>query len=1520
MNDTIEDIYELSPLQQGMLFHSIYEPDSRAYFEQTNAPFYGDLHLRAFTLAWEQVANRHAVLRTSFHWEHIDKPVQVVHRRVKVPIDWQDWSNLSRLGQARRLAAYLHKDRDTGFDISQPPLMRVGVIRSSQDEFRIIWSFHHILLDGWSYQLLENDFWTLYEGLCEGRTPSLDAVRHYGDYIAWLQSQDLAQAEAFWRRSLKGFTVPTTFASVYREVGPRPEAGEAEHATFELRLSRKSSCALQSLVRRHRLTMNTLIQGTWAILLSRYCGEGDVLFGTVVSGRPANLPGVESMVGLFINTLPMRTPVPAGEFLVPWLKCLQNLHLEARQYEYSPMVEIQRWSDLASRVALFDSIVVFENFPSTSSEGMADAEGGEEAATEGFESVDDLSEPILPEGTNYPLCLIAIPGSQLIIRFHYLQRVLSSSIIEQIATHLRTLLEGIAVSADRRLSELPLLTEEEETKLLVTWNASAKPYPQEGGIPELFEAQASATPDATAFICNVARLSFRELNFRANRLAHYLRELGVKPELLVGICLERSLDFTVALMAVLKAGGAYLPLDPSYPPDRLAFMLEDSGASVVISERRFAHMISAPGVNRVWIDDNLQEIARQRDMNPDPVATPEHLAYVIYTSGSTGRPKGVSVGHAQILNRLHWMWDAYPFATNEVCCQRTSLNFVDSIWELLGPLLRGIPTIIVPDEILKDPHALLKTLGSANVTRIWVVPSLLELLIETCPDLRERLPRLNFWVSSGEALSARLLAKFSQIMPNSVLYNLYGTSEVWDATWYDPTDAPAENLMRVPIGRPISNVQAYILDSLRRPVPLGVSGELCIGGLGLARGYVNLPELTAEKFISDPFKREPQARLYRTGDIARYRLDGTIEILGRTDHQIKVRGIRVEPDEVEAAANQFPDVRKVIVVAREQNDGDRRLVAYVTSNARTRTETDAAADAERVARWREIWDETYAQSPVRDDGKDDFAGWVSSFTGAPIPEDELSEHVERLANCVLDLQPSSILDIGCGTGLLASRIAQQVSRYCATDLSSEALHRLENRLAVTADATVHMVHCSAADFTDFQPESFDTIVLNSVVQYFPNIDHLLRVIECALRVLKAKGNIFIGDVRNLLLLEAFHASVELHRASPSLSLAELRYRVQRRVVEDDQLAIDPAFFASLGQRFPRINRVQIQPRQGRYRNEFTRFRYDVTLCTDDDGTDSEHLWHDWTRDRLTESLIRELLLKQPASFGIRRVPSADFAIEKQVCALLAQSEAATAGELRNALRASTINIGITSESLRVIQSEYPYQVNLNWSGPEAADCLDILFTRNDVVVERSFLRVPPMTPRAASDPSSQANDPLNSVSRGKLIRDLRDFLRQKLPEYMIPSAFTIVQSFPLTPNGKIDRAALPDLKFGYTMQDKPFVAPRTRTEEALTRIWQEVLAIEHLGIADNFFDLGGHSLTATRVLSRVRDFFQIDLPLRLIFDNPTVAALARCVDETKEGTNLRAMLPIRPLQRQAYAAVLDSAGRLEGTERSTRVP
>lgn len=467
-----------------------------------------------------------------------------------------------------------------------------------------------------------------------------------------------------------------------------------------------------------------------------------------------------------------------------------------------------------------------------------------------------------------------------------------------------------------------------------------KDYPQSDGIPQRFEAQVERTPDAVAVVCNDKYLIYRELNRRANQLACYLRAFGVAPEVLVGICVERSLEMVVGLLAILKAGGAFVPLDPTYPRERLAFMLQDSQVPVVLTEKRFVEDLPKPGVRVVQLDADAKAIGQQSEDDPISGVQAESPAYVIYTSGSTGAPKGVIGLHRGAVNRLNWMWDTYPFAAGEVCCQKTSLNFVDSVGEIFGPLLQGIQMVIIPDEVLKDPQHLIQSLATEHVTRIVVVPSLLRLLMHTSADLQNRLPNLKIWITSGEALSPELTQRFLEKMPHIILLNLYGSSEVsGDSTWYEARKG--KTLPCVPIGRRIANTQIYLLDRDLQPVPLGSRGELYIGGDGLARGYLNRPELTAEKFIPNPFNDAPGTRLYRTGDLARYLPDGQIEFLGRIDHQVKIRGLRVELEEIEVALGQHPAVEEAIVLAKEHTPGDTRLVAYVVPNsAKTPTTHD----------------------------------------------------------------------------------------------------------------------------------------------------------------------------------------------------------------------------------------------------------------------------------------------------------------------------------------------------------------------------------------------------------------------------------------------------------------------------------------------------------------------------------------------------------------------------------------------------
>ncbi|PMB52380.1 non-ribosomal peptide synthetase [Fischerella thermalis CCMEE 5201] len=921
-NKNIEDFYPLSPMQQGILFHSLAAPKSGVYFEQFSWTLRGKLNVTAFRRAWQHVVERHSILRTSFVWEGLKEPAQVVHRQVNLPWQEYNWQHLSSDEQQQKLELFLDSDRSSGFELKQPPLMRFTLVQLSDISCNFTWSHHHLLLDGWSVALVFKEVLACYKAFSNGQDLDLEPIRPYRDYIVWLQQQNLSEAETFWRQMLKGFTTPTQLfvnkgASVLTQTDGYEES--------ELKLSVVTTAALQSVAKQHQLTLNTLVQGAWALLLSRYSGQEDVVFGSVTSGRPPTLAKAESMVGLFINTVPIRVQVSPEELLLPWLEKIKEQLVEVRQYEYCPLVKVQGWSEIPKGLSLFESIVVFQNYAVDASVRQRDI-NLEIEDFHGFEK------------TSYPITLTVVPDNELLLKItcDHSDRF-DTDTINRMLGHLQTLLEGMAIHPQQRLGELSLLTEPERHQLLVEWNQTQVEYPQQQCIHELFETQVERTPDAVAVVFESEQIIYRELNTRANQLAHYLRALGVKPEVLVGICVERSLDMVIGLLAILKAGGAYVPLDPTYPQERLAYILENAQVPILLTQKCWVERIPQHKADVICLDTDWSNIAQGSQDNLVNNSTVNNLAYVIYTSGSTGKPKGVLGIHRGAVNRFHWMWETYPFTQKEVCCQKTSLNFVDSVWEIFGSLLRGIPTVIIPDTIVKDSQKFVETLASNEVTRLILVPSLLRVLLDTHNHLQTNLPKLKLWVTSGEALSLDLLQKFRQTMPESTLLNLYGSSEVSADVTCHSINPEAENPLRVAIGRPIANTEIYVLDKYLMPVPIGIVGEVYISGAGIARGYLHQPEITAERFIPNPFsfashaagKNELGARLYKTGDLARYLSDGNLEYIGRVDHQVKVRGFRIELGEIESIISQYPAVRETVVVVSEESANSQRIVVYV---------------------------------------------------------------------------------------------------------------------------------------------------------------------------------------------------------------------------------------------------------------------------------------------------------------------------------------------------------------------------------------------------------------------------------------------------------------------------------------------------------------------------------------------------------------------------------------------------------------
>jgi len=925
--ESVESIYPLTPLQQGLLFHSLLTPHNGVYVVQVSCRLRGPLNLRAFEHAWLKIIERHAVFRTFFIWENIEKPVQVVQRQASLKTDHLNWRFMSNDAQQTQLIRYLKADRARGFELSKAPLMRIALVELEADVFQFIWSHHHLLLDGWCLSPVLREVFAFYEADCQGKELQLAPRPPYANYVAWLQRQDLTAAEMFWRLTLKGFTAPTPIGADH--VAKHQASTEESYGNRTLELSAATTLALQALARRQKLTLSTIVQGAWAILLSRYSREKDVVFGTTVSGRPASLPGVEQMVGLFINTLPVRARVDPRAKVVSWLKDFQREQAEAREYEHSPLIEVQRWSEVRRGEPLFESTITFENYPRRTFTGdNARSDGSVRASALEVRYIHSYDRP------HYPLSVTVVPEASLLIMMIYERQRFDGQTIERMLVHFERLLEGMVGGAEQRISELRLLSLGEDEYLRVGLNQTGVEY-EWRCVHEMFEEQAGRTPGAVAVVTEEEQVSYEELNRRAERVARRLREMGVGAETVVGLMLPRSVAVVVGLLGILKAGGAYLPLDAEYPPRRLQWMIEDAQVGVLITQ---AEMMAGVGVEvaQVLYLEREQEVEREAERpesetsaregrEAEAVLGPDNLAYVIYTSGSTGTPKGTLITHRAI-NRLVFNTNYIEVASSDRLAQVSNISFDAATFEIWGALLHGAQLNIITKDIALSPLDFASQINLQGITIMFLTTPLFNQIAREVPWGFHSLRCL---LVGGEFADPKWFREVLKSGPPKQLLHVYGPTEnTTFSTWYWVRDIPA-GATSIPIGRPITNSEVYVLDEEMEVVGPGVVGMLYVGGAGLARGYRERAELTAESFMPHRYSREGGERMYRTGDLVRWRVDGVLEFIGRRDEQVKVRGFRVEVGEIEAALRQHPEIAECVVVAREDAPGEKRLVAYV---------------------------------------------------------------------------------------------------------------------------------------------------------------------------------------------------------------------------------------------------------------------------------------------------------------------------------------------------------------------------------------------------------------------------------------------------------------------------------------------------------------------------------------------------------------------------------------------------------------
>nr|AGS49514.1 long-chain-fatty-acid--CoA ligase [uncultured bacterium esnapd7] len=1464
----------LSYAQKRMWFINRFEGRTATYNVPIVIRLCGRIDTEGLRAAFLDVLTRHEILRTVY--DEVDgQPVQRIVEPAELRPPWTDWGWVAPDQVDGVVSASVRE----GFDLSSDLPLRAFVLRPEPEVTLLVVVLHHIAADGGSLGPFTADLSAAYRARVAGTAPTWSELPvQYSDYALWqleLLGDESDEDSVFakqlnhWRGELAGIARPVSLP--FDRPRPAKATYHGDNVGFEIpeRLLR----GVEQLARDRNVTVPMVMQAALVVLLHRLGGDTDITLGSPIAGRTDE--ALHDLVGFFVNTWVLRVGLSAGESFDEVLDEVRRKALTAYDHQDLPferLVELLRPERSIAHHPLFQVTFAWQN----SVRQELDLPG-----------VTASMEPVFTGTAKFDLFFNMMPnlaGTSVTVDVEYATDLFDAGTVTAIGARLLGLLEQVVEQPEADLADLavpPLsrtqggspsagaLDAAERAKILYRWNDTDRDFPCPGPIHLPFERQAAERPDAIAVRSASGTMTYRELNRQANRIAWTLKRRGVGPETVVGVGVRRGPLMIAAVLGVLKAGGAYLPVGAALPSDRVAGMLADASATIVLVTEDTNKWVAPPGVELIDVGKAGVAFSLDGERNPEPVAGADNTAYIIFTSGSTGKPKGVTVTHRPVHNLLNWCHRTFGFGPDDVALCVTALDFDLSVFDIFGMFAAGAGVYIADATQQRDPEMLLDVLLSEPITFWDSVPGTLNQLVPLLSQASGHPGAMNLRLIylSGDYTPLSLPDAVRAAFPRAEVVSLGGATEatVWSNSFRVREIDPSWR--SIPYGRPIDNARYYVLDENLRPCAIGVEGDLYIGGPVIAREYVNRRDLTAERFVADPFGTPPGRRIYRTGDRASFFPDGNICFLGRSDGQVKVRGFRIELGEIEYALSRHPAVRQAVAITRRDSSGDLRLVSYVVPDL-AEVQSVVAAE-EQVGEWQEIYDQGYADDDAQPFGED-FNLWVSSYTGEPIPVAEMRVWRDAAVDRITAFAPRRVLELGTGTGLLLARIAGDVDAYWATDFSEPVVERLGRQVTAAGwDGRVRLLCRRADDLSDIPP-IFDTVVLNSVVQYFPNERYLREVLDGAWEMLEPGGRLVLGDIRRARSVRAFHVAVQRAKHADATP-AQLRAAVEQAVLLEKELVIDPEWFHRWAEGAGAAG-VDVRLKDGSVHNELTRHRYEVVLhkpgATQPRRVDTvPALAWDGDLDGLADR-IREQDLPAVRITGI---PNARVV-----------EEAAAARELGQEDSEPSPLAPQDPHELTAWAARQGRQVALTWSAA-AVDRFDAILFQDGENRVLAGTYVP------ASSTGGGINDPAAAAGITALPAVLREHLGKTLPEYMVPSAIMPIGGVPLTVNGKLDRAALPVPDHAAGTRGR---APSTPEETSVCDIFAAVLGLDRVGVDDNFFAIGGHSLLATRVVSRIRAAHGVEIPIRTVFEAPTPAELVAHL------TGLRAVRPrLRPETR-----------------------